>query len=54
MSVVLPMIPADEAEIVLVPAVTPVASPAILTVATVGVEDDQLEEEVRFLVLPSL
>ena len=42
------------AEIVVVPTATPVATPAVLTVATEVVEDCQVAEEVRLFVLPSL
>jgi hypothetical protein len=46
--------PLSEAEIVLEPAATPVARPAALIVATVGVEDIQVAREVTFAVEPSL
>ena len=52
--VVVPEMAPDAAEIVVVPAATPVASPEVLTVATAVLEDDQLAVVVRTFVLPSL
>src|SRR5208283_765047 len=49
---VLPVTPADIAEMVLVPAATPVATPEEVTVAAEGVEDDQVAVAVRTLALP--
>jgi hypothetical protein len=53
-SVVDPVMPAELAEIVVVPALTPVAKPEILTVATVVLVDSQLAVLVRTFVVPSL
>jgi len=53
-SVVLPEIPPDDAEMVVDPAATPVASPEALMVATDVLEEAQFADEVRFFVLPSL
>ena len=52
--VVVPVIPAELAEIEMVPAHTPVARPETLIVATEGVADSQLAVEVRSFVLLSL
>ena len=51
---VVPVIPAELAEIVVVPAATLVARPETLMVATAGVADSQLAVDVRTFVLPSL
>lgn len=50
--VVPPVIPLKAAEMVLEPAATPVASPAMLIVATAVFEDDQVTWLVMFCVLP--
>jgi hypothetical protein len=52
--VVVPVTDPLEAEMVVLPAATAVAKPAVLTVATAGLEDSQFALDVRFLVLPSL
>jgi hypothetical protein len=55
---VFPVMPADRAEIVAVPGPTPVACPwlpnALLTVATPGVSDAQMDAVVRSWIEPSL
>ena len=51
---VVPVIPAELAEIVVVPAATLVARPETLMVATVVIDDSQLAVDVRTFVLPSL
>lgn len=53
-SVVEPVIPPNDAEMVVGPPATAVAKPPVLMVATDAVEDSQLAVLVRFLVLPSL
>ncbi|HUA91776.1 MAG TPA: hypothetical protein VL991_04370 [Terracidiphilus sp.] len=49
-----PLTPFNDAEMVLEPAATPVATPAALTVATVEPEDAQVAVEVTLAVEPSL
>jgi hypothetical protein len=49
-----PLTPFNDAVIVLEPAATPVAKPVVLTVATAGLEDVQVADEVMFAVEPSL
>jgi hypothetical protein len=51
--IVLPVIPLKVVEIVLVPTAAPVASPAVVIVATLVFEDDHVTWEVMFCVLPS-
>lgn len=51
---VLPVMVPEVEVMVVVPAVTPVASPVVLTVATAGLLETQLAVDVRTLVLPSL
>ena len=53
MSVVLPLTAPSVAEIVVVPALTAVASPAAFTVATAVLDDAHVTWLVRFCVLPS-
>ena len=53
-SMAVPLIPLELAEMVTEPAVTPVARPALLMVATALLEDDQEAVPVRSLLLPSL
>lgn len=53
-NVVLPDTPPDEAVMVVVPGPTAVASPEMLMVATVPVDESQFAVEVRFFVVPSL
>jgi hypothetical protein len=53
-SVVVPVMPPEEAEMVLLPAATPVARPETLIVATEAVADNQLAAAVRSFVVPSL
>jgi hypothetical protein len=45
---VLPVIPLSTAEMVVLPALTPVARPALLVVATLATEEDQVTWLVRF------
>lgn len=52
-SVALPEMLPEVALIVVEPAATELASPALLTVATVVEEELQVADEVRFCVLPS-
>jgi hypothetical protein len=52
-SVALPLTLPEAAEIVLLPALTPVAKPPVLIVATVGLEEFHVTEPVRFWVEPS-
>ena len=49
-----PVMPAELAEIVVVPALTPVANPEMLTVATAVLVDSQLAVDVKTFVVPSL
>lgn len=51
---VAPLTVPEVAVIVVVPAATPVASPAVLIVATAAADELQVAELVRFWVLPSL
>jgi hypothetical protein len=44
--------PLSAAEIVVLPALAPVASPPVLTVATLVFDEAQVTELVRFCVLP--
>ena len=53
-SVVLPLTPPEFAEMVLVPVARVVATPAVLMVATVAVEDAHATVDVRFCVEPSV
>lgn len=52
-SVMLPVIVPDVAEMTEVPAVTPAARPAVLMLATVVVAEDQVTEAVTSFVVPS-
>ena len=52
-NVVLPVIPLSVAEMLVLPALTAVASPALVMVATPVFEEAQVAEPVRFWVLPS-
>ena len=52
-NVVLPVIPLSVAEMLVLPALTAVASPALVMVATPVFEEAQVTEPVRFWVLPS-
>ena len=51
---VLPETPFKDADIVVVPKSTAVASPVVVIVPTDVAEDDQVTEEVIFAVVPSL
>jgi hypothetical protein len=48
-----PVVEPDAAEIISIPAATPLTRPVAFTVATLVFEDDQLAESVRSCVLPS-
>ena len=50
----LPVIPADAAPMVVLPALAAVATPVVVIVATLGLDEDQVTEAVRSWVLPSL
>ena len=52
-NVVLPVIPLSVAEMLVLPALTAVASPALVMVATPVLEEAQVTELVRFWVLAS-
>ena len=51
---VVPVMPEKAAEMVVVPALTAVANPEVLTLATAVLEESQLALDVRFFELPSL
>jgi|HubBroStandDraft_5_1064220.scaffolds.fasta_scaffold352104_2 hypothetical protein len=53
-NVVVPLIAPTAASMVVCPDPTPLATPVVLIVATVGADELQLAVSVRFCVLPSL